>query len=142
MSDQKLRPRATGLIVAIWLVQALIALGWMVSSNVEGASLWVWPFGAAWATFGVFMALRAQRQWVATDAVGIEVQSAFRARWALPWSDIADITPDPPGPLVTNLAVVRRNGQVAETPLAKGDDRLSQIWASRSTDQHSTPPGR
>lgn len=132
MQPEKLRPRATALITAIWVGQAVIALLWIISSLVDGASFWVWPFGFGWASFGAMMALRSRRQWVLADVEGITVQPGFGRRWSQTWDNIAEVTPDPPGPLVTQLAVVGRDGAVHETPLAKGDPRLPEIWSERS----------
>ncbi|MGB5953423.1 MAG: hypothetical protein WBG57_13035 [Ornithinimicrobium sp.] len=127
-----MRPRATGLIVGIWVVQAAIAALWVGTSLLEDASFWVWPFGAAWASIAVLMAIRARRQWVEADESGISVQAGFRPRWTWQWQQIGDVTPEPAGPLVTHLAVVGRDGQVAETPLAKGDTRLREVWLART----------
>lgn len=143
VQPDKLRPRATGLITIVWAVQSVIAMLWIVSSLVDGASIWVWPFGVTWAGVGVIMALRARRAWVDTDEHGITVQSGFSTKWSWRWADIVDVTPEPPGPLVTHLAVVGRDGRVAQTPLAKGDDRLREVWALRSrrgnSGAHRTP---
>lgn len=138
MQPEKLRPRATGLISGIWLAQAAIAVLWVGTSLLEDASFWVWPFGAAWASVAVFMALRARRQWVEVDQTGIAVQPGFGARWTWAWQQIADITPDPAGPLVTHLAVVGTDGQVAETPLAKGDLRLREVWLAHTREGDAT----
>lgn len=132
MQAEKLRPRATGLIVGIWLVQAAIAVLWVGTSLLEDASFWVWPFGAAWASIAVLMALRARRSWVEVDQTGIHVQTGFSTRWNWAWEQIADVTAEPAGPLVTHLAVVGRDEQVAETPLAKGDSRLREVWLART----------
>lgn len=134
MQPEKLRPRATGLIVGIWIAQAAIALLWIGTSRVEGASLWIWPFGLGWASIALVMAYRARRQWVEVDDTGIAVQSGLGRRWAWSWKQIIDITAEPPGPLVTHLAVVGSEGRVAETPLAKGDARLREVWLSRTRD--------
>ncbi len=137
------RPRATGLITMAWAAQSVIAILWIVSSLVDGASMWVWPFGVSWAGVGVLMALRARRQWVACDEHGITVQSGFSPRWSWAWGNIVNVTPEPPGPLVTHLAVVGHDGRVAQTPLAKGDERLREVWHDRSqhgsSDAHPTP---
>lgn len=134
MQPEKLRPRATGLIVGIWVVQAAVAALWVGTSLLEDASFWVWPFGAAWISVAVLMAIRARRLWVRVDPAGIQVQSGFAPSWSWAWGQIADVTAEPPGPLVTHLAVVGRDGQVAETPLAKGDPRLREVWRTREDD--------
>ncbi|HKJ12169.1 MAG TPA: hypothetical protein VJ976_07235 [Ornithinimicrobium sp.] len=138
MDADKLRPRATGLITAVWAAQAVIAPAWVASSLVEGATSWVWPFGLAWLMVGVVLAVRARLRWVRTDDHGIAVRSGFGPPWSWAWADIADVTADPPGPLVTHLAVVSHAGRVAETPLAKGDTRLHQRWTKHVSAQTQT----
>jgi hypothetical protein len=138
MDADKLRPRATGLITAVWAGQMLVAPAWVVSSLVDGASFWVWPFGLCWALVGLILAVRARLRWVRTDDRGITVRSGFASPWSWGWSDIADITSDPPGPLVTHLAVVGHTGQVGQTPLAKGDTRLWERWAERDPRKNQT----
>ena len=132
MNQEKLRPRATGLITAVWAAQALVAPAWVASSLVEGATFWVWPFGLAWLVVGLVLAARTRLRWVRVDDHGIVVRSGFAAPWSWAWADIADVTAEPPGPLVTHLAVVGRNGSVGETPLAKGDQRLRERWADQT----------
>lgn len=136
VQPDKLRPRATALITVVWLAQSVIAILWIISSLVDGASIWVWPFGVSWAVIGVLMALRARRLWVNTDEHGITVQSGFTPAWSWSWDNIVNVTPEPPGPLVTHLAVVGADGRVAQTPLAKGDERLRELWQDRS--QHGS----
>lgn len=138
VQPDKLRPRATGLITLVWAAQSVIAILWIVSSLVDGASIWVWPFGVTWAAVGLLMALRARRQWVGIDEHGITVQSGFSPKWSWTWATIADVTPEPAGPLVTHLAVVGLDGRVAQTPLAKGDDRLREVWHQRSPHGNSS----
>ncbi|MGB3258711.1 MAG: hypothetical protein WBG89_05545 [Ornithinimicrobium sp.] len=133
MQPEKLRPRASTLVALIWGAQTVIAALWIVSSLVDGASFWVWPFGFAWATFGIVMALRTRRQWVMVDEQGITVQSGFRPRWSWTWDQIGDVTAQPEGPLVTHLCVVGVDGQIAQTPLAQGDPRLHELWSTRSS---------
>ncbi|MGB3829925.1 MAG: hypothetical protein WA962_14250 [Ornithinimicrobium sp.] len=132
MPPEKLRPRASNLVSAIWAGQALIAALWIISSLVDGGSFWVWPFGFVWAAFGIVMALRTRRQWVVADNQGISVQAGFGTHWSWTWDQIGDVTPEPPGPLVTHLAVVGVDGRVAQTPLAKGDPRLRELWSTHS----------
>ncbi|MGB7449402.1 MAG: hypothetical protein WA892_09775 [Ornithinimicrobium sp.] len=138
MDAEKLRPRATGLVTAVWAAQALVAPAWVASSLVDGASFWVWPFGVVWALVGLTLAVRTRLRWVKTDDRGITVRSGFGSPWSWGWSDIADVTSDPPGPLVTHLAVVGRTGRVGQTPLAKGDPRLSERWAQRQPHKNET----
>lgn len=132
MQSEKLRPRASGLITGVWAAQAVIAALWIVSSLVDGASFWVWPFGFAWAAFTIAMALRSRRQWVVADEEGITVQAGFGPGWSWTWDQIDDVTAQPQGPLVTHLCVVGVDGQVAQTPLAQGDPRLRELWSTRS----------
>lgn len=134
MQPEKLRPRATGLIVGLWVGQAVIALLWIGTSRIDGASLWIWPFGFGWALISLTMAYRARRQWVEVDDAGIRVQSGFRPAWSWTWQQVGDVTAEPAGPLVTHLAVVGRDGRVAETPLAKPDTRLRDAWLGRTRD--------
>ncbi len=141
MQAEKLRPRATGLIVGIWLAQALIAGVWIGTSRIEGASLWIWPFGFGWALISVVMAYRAGRQWVEVDTDGIRVQSGFRPSWSWSWQHIGDVTAEPAGPLVTHLAVVGRDGRVVETPLAKPDTRLREAWLAAAPDGNASAAG-
>ncbi len=130
MQPEKLRPRASGLVSAIWAAQAVIAALWIISSLVDGASFWVWPFGFAWAAIGIVMALRSRRQWVLADTHGITVQNGFGPGWSWTWDQIDEVTPQPEGPLVTHLSVVGIDGRIAQTPLAKGDPRLGELWAA------------
>jgi len=138
MDAEKLRPRATGLITGVWAAQAVVAPAWVASSLVEGATFWVWPFGLAWFVISLVLSVRARLRWVRTSDHGIAVRSGFGPAWSWAWTHIADVTAEPPGPLVTHLAVVGHDGRVAETPLAKGDPRLRERWAEQVAPQNHT----
>lgn len=131
MSRTRLRPGTTRVAMVAWGLQALIALGWLASSAVDGASLWIWPFGVLWAGVALTLLYRARRQAVLLDDDGMTLLSGLNRTATIPWGAVADISPDPPGPLTTQLAVVLTDSRIVETPLGKGDPRLREAWLDR-----------
>ncbi len=131
MSRTRLRPGTTRVAMAAWGLQVLFAVGWLVSSAVDGASLWIWPFGVLWAGVALAFLYRARRQAVLVDDEGMTLLSGLHRTATIPWGAVADISSDPPGPLTTQLAVVLRDSRIVETPLGKGDPRLREAWLDR-----------
>jgi Bacterial PH domain len=131
MSGTRLRPATTRVAMAAWGLQAVIAVGWLASSVVDGASLWVWPFGVTWAVGALVLLYRARRQAVVVDDEGMTLLSGLSRTATIPWGAVRDISPDPPGPLTTHLAVVLTDTRIVETPLGKGDARLREAWLER-----------
>ncbi|MBW8172490.1 hypothetical protein K0651_05425 [Ornithinimicrobium sp. Arc0846-15] len=131
MSPQTLRPGITRLLVIIWVVQAIIAVLWLISSIIDEGGSWIWIFAAGWVTVALSQVYRARRQAVVVNEQGIKIVSGMSGSTDIDWRIITNVSPQPSGPLVTHLSVVLDDGEVFETPLAKGDDRLIKLWQSR-----------
>jgi hypothetical protein len=144
MSRTRLRPGTTRVAMVAWGLQVVFAVGWVASSAVDGASWWIWPFGLLWAAVALAFLYRAHRQAVITDDEGMTLLTGLHRTATIPWSAVADISGNPPGPLVTQLAVVLKDTRIVETPLGKGDPRLREIWLGRSaptSDAAGSPAG-
>lgn len=133
MSRQQLRPGTTRIVIIIWAVQMVFALIWLVSSVIDEGGSWIWAFAAIWICFALSQIYRARRQSVVVTDKGLDIVTGMTGSTSIDWRIITDITPTPPGSLVTHLCVVLDDGEVYETPLAKSDDRLGKLWHSRQS---------
>lgn len=131
MQHTRLRPGTTRVATIGWGIQALVAVLWVASSLVDGASWWVWPFGLLWAGVALAQTFRARREAVVADGDGLKVLTGLSRTTAVPWTEVADISAEPDHEFVSHLAVVRTDQSVVETPLGKGDERLRELWLSR-----------
>lgn len=131
MQRTRLQPGTTRVAMLAWSVQAVVAVLWVASSTVDGASWWIWPFGLTWAGVALTQAYRARRQAVVVDPGGLRVLTGITRAVTVPWDQVEDITPEPTGRYVAHLAVVLTDGGIVDTPLAKGDDRLRELWLGR-----------
>ncbi len=131
MQRTRLRPGTTRVAMAAWALQSLVAVLWVISSVVDEASWWIWPFGLAWAGVALLETHRVRRQGVVVDDGGLQVLTGLSRSTAVQWGEVADISAEPDGGFVAHLAVVRSDRSVLETALAKGDERLRELWLSQ-----------
>lgn len=131
MQRTRLRPGTTRVAIVAWGAQSVVAVLWLLSSIIDNGSWWVWPFGIAWALFGLGAAYRSYRQAVVVDEEGMQLLTGLSHTATIPWGMIRDVSAEPPGEFVSRLAVVLNDTRVVETPLGKGDERLRELWLSR-----------
>lgn len=131
MQRTRLRPGTTRVATVAWALQSLVAVLWVISSVVDEASWWIWPFGLTWAGVALVQTYRVRRQGVVVDDGGLQVLTGLSRSTAVPWGEVADISAEPDGDFVVHLAVVRSDRSVVETALAKGDERLRELWLSQ-----------
>lgn len=131
MQRTRLRPGTTRVATVAWALQSLVAVLWVVASVVDEAGWWIWPFGLTWAGVALAQAIRVRRQGVVVDDGGLQVRTGLGRSTDVPWGEVVDISAEPDGEFVAHLAVVRSDRSVVETALAKGDDRLRELWLSR-----------
>lgn len=131
MQRTRLRPGTTRVAMVAWGFLAVVAVLWVVSSVVDEASWWIYPFGLVWIMVALAQTYKARRQAVVVDADGMQLLTGLGRTASVSWGIVADISPQPPGEFVSHLAVVLTDDRVLETPLPKGDDRLRELWLSR-----------